>query len=58
MIYRLYRNMASELGFGEFHLYLRPVHFEVAQQKRSAEPKPVFITDILEDDSSVDRYQP
>lgn len=48
--------MASELGFDDFHLYLRPVQFEVAEQKDKTEQRPVFITAILEDDSSVDRY--
>ncbi|XP_059209493.1 coiled-coil domain-containing protein 162-like [Centropristis striata] len=55
---QLYRNVASELGFDEFHLYLRPVQFEVAEQKDKAEQRPVFITAILEDDSSVDRFNP
>ncbi|XP_074517834.1 coiled-coil domain-containing protein 162-like [Sebastes fasciatus] len=55
---QLYRNVASELGFDEFHLYLRPVQFEVAEQKDKAEQRPVFITAILEDDISVDRFTP
>ncbi|TDG99230.1 hypothetical protein EPR50_G00207510 [Perca flavescens] len=55
---QLYRNVASELGFDEFHLYLRLVQFEVAAQKDKAEQRPVFITAILEDDSSVDRFTP
>ncbi|XP_044023592.1 uncharacterized protein si:ch73-242m19.1 isoform X2 [Siniperca chuatsi] len=55
---QLYRNVASELGFDDFHLYLRPVQFEVAEQKDKAEQRPVFITAILEDDSSVDRFTP
>ncbi|XP_053192243.1 uncharacterized protein si:ch73-242m19.1 [Scomber japonicus] len=54
----LYRNVASELGFDEFHLYMRPVPFEVAEQKERAEQRPVFITALLEDDSSVDRFTP
>ncbi|XP_049452775.1 uncharacterized protein si:ch73-242m19.1 isoform X1 [Epinephelus fuscoguttatus] len=55
---QLYRNMASELSFDEFHLYLRPLQFEVAEQKDRTEQRPVFITAILEDDSSVDRFTP
>lgn len=47
--------MASELGFDDFHLHLRPVQFEVAEQKDKVEQRPVFITAILEDDSCVDR---
>lgn len=56
LFHRLYRNVASELGFGEFHLYLRPLHFEFAHQKVRAQQRPVFITEILKDDGSVDRY--
>ncbi|KAI3367519.1 hypothetical protein L3Q82_026373, partial [Scortum barcoo] len=55
---QLYRNGASELGFDHFHLHLRPVHFEVAEQTDKTEQRPVFITAILEDDSSVDRFTP
>ncbi|CAJ1073323.1 uncharacterized protein si:ch73-242m19.1 isoform X2 [Xyrichtys novacula] len=55
---QLYRNVASELGFDQFHLYLRPVQFEVAEQKYKTEQSPVFITAILEDDSCVDRFIP
>ncbi|XP_045918386.1 uncharacterized protein si:ch73-242m19.1 isoform X3 [Micropterus dolomieu] len=55
---QLYRNVASELGFDDFHLYLRPVQFEVAEHNDKAEQRPVFITAILEDDSSVDRFIP
>jgi len=46
---RLYRNAASELGFGGFHLHLRPVTFETAEQR------PVVTTETLEDDGTVDR---
>ncbi|XP_019133387.2 uncharacterized protein si:ch73-242m19.1 [Larimichthys crocea] len=55
---QLYRHVASELGFDDFHLHLRPVQFEVAEQKDKAEPRPVFITATLEDDSCVDRFTP
>ncbi|KAM7376223.1 hypothetical protein PAMP_005966 [Pampus punctatissimus] len=55
---QLYRNVASDLGFDEFHLYMRPVQFEVAEQKIQVEQRPVFITAILEDDSCVDRFTP
>ncbi|XP_047466605.1 uncharacterized protein si:ch73-242m19.1 [Mugil cephalus] len=55
---QLYRNVASELGFGESHLYLRPLQFEAAEQKDRVLQRPVFITSTLEDDSSVDRFTP
>ncbi|XP_071354884.1 uncharacterized protein [Trachinotus anak] len=55
---QLYRAVASELSFSESHLYLRPVQFEVAEQKVQTEQRPIFITAVLEDDSSVDRFTP
>ncbi|XP_025756859.1 uncharacterized protein si:ch73-242m19.1 isoform X3 [Oreochromis niloticus] len=55
---QLYRNVALELGFEEFHLYLRPLQFECTDQKVRVQQRPVFITEILEDDSSVDRFIP
>nr|XP_009675270.1 PREDICTED: transmembrane protein FLJ37396 [Struthio camelus australis] len=56
---RLYKAFAREMGFGEFHLYLRPVHFEFASYKEKADHiPPIFITSLLEDDSCVDRYIP
>nr|XP_044613213.1 uncharacterized protein LOC106829732 isoform X1 [Equus asinus] len=56
---RLYKELACEMGFEEFHLYLRPVHFEFASHKDKADhPPPVFITSLLEDSDRVDRYSP
>ncbi|MEE6475995.1 hypothetical protein FKM82_010933 [Ascaphus truei] len=57
LLSRTYKVFAEEMGFNEFHLYLRPVHFEFASHK-GQEPPPMFITALLEDDSSVDRYTP
>ncbi|XP_070651600.1 uncharacterized protein [Bos indicus] len=56
---RLYKDLACEMGFEEFHLYLRPVHFESASHKdKVVHPPPVFITSLLEDSDCVDRYSP
>ncbi|XP_077981616.1 uncharacterized protein LOC144436648 [Glandiceps talaboti] len=55
----LYKRHAFEMGFEEFHLYLRYVQFEFASFKENADqPPPVFITALQEDDSSIDRYVP
>ncbi|CAD7678215.1 unnamed protein product [Nyctereutes procyonoides] len=55
----LYKVLAREMGFEEFHLYLRPVHFEFASHKDKIDhPPPVFITSLLEDSDRVDRYSP
>ncbi|KAM5282564.1 LOW QUALITY PROTEIN: uncharacterized protein RBU33_014186 [Hipposideros larvatus] len=49
--------MAWEMGFEEFHLYLRPVHFEFASHKDKMDHSPpVFITSLLENSDHVDRY--
>ncbi|KAM6365997.1 uncharacterized protein FN964_002404 [Alca torda] len=56
---RLYKAFAMEAGFGEFHLYLKPVLFESASHKEKADHlPPLFITSLLEDDSCVERYIP
>ncbi|KAM6181754.1 uncharacterized protein O8D03_000195 [Erethizon dorsatum] len=56
---RLYKELAWETGFEEFHLYLRPVHFEFASHKDKVDQSaPVFITSLLEDAGRVDRYSP
>ncbi|KAK4824337.1 hypothetical protein QYF61_013672 [Mycteria americana] len=47
---------AMEAGFEEFHLYLRPVHFESASHREKADHLlPIFIASLLEDDSCVDK---
>ncbi|XP_074751165.1 LOW QUALITY PROTEIN: uncharacterized protein LOC141954983 [Athene noctua] len=56
---RFYKAFAMEAGFGEFHLYLRPVLFESASHREKADHvPPIFITSLLEDGSCVDRYIP
>ncbi|XP_077145694.1 uncharacterized protein LOC143807719 isoform X2 [Ranitomeya variabilis] len=56
---RTYTQFAEEMGFNQFHLYLRPVQFEFASHKGHEEQKPpMFITSLIEDDSCVDRYLP
>ncbi|XP_063773167.1 uncharacterized protein LOC134909816 isoform X2 [Pseudophryne corroboree] len=56
---RTYLCFAEEMGFNEFHLYIRPVQFEFASHKGQADNMPpMFITSLLEDDSCVDRYSP
>ncbi|XP_057593722.1 uncharacterized protein LOC130854855 [Hippopotamus amphibius kiboko] len=56
---RLYKDLACEMGFEEFHLYLRPIHFEFASHEdKVVHPPPVFITSLLEDSDRVDRYSP
>ncbi|XP_009892173.1 PREDICTED: transmembrane protein FLJ37396 [Charadrius vociferus] len=59
LLARLYKAFAMEAGFGEFHLYLRPMLFESASHGEKADHlPPLYITSLLEDDSCVDRYIP
>lgn len=54
--FSLYKKMALEMGFEEFHLHLRPVHFEFATHKDKVDhPPPVFITSLLENSDCGDR---
>ncbi|XP_077868441.1 uncharacterized protein LOC100372084 [Saccoglossus kowalevskii] len=56
---KLYKRHAFDMGFEEYHLFLRYVPFEFASFKENADaPPPVFITALHEDDSNVDRYVP
>ncbi|XP_044147086.1 uncharacterized protein LOC122935380 [Bufo gargarizans] len=59
LLSRTYLKFAEEMGYNQFHLYLRPVQFEFASHKDQGEQKPpMFITSLIEDDSCVDRYSP
>ncbi|XP_029350211.1 uncharacterized protein LOC115036227 [Echeneis naucrates] len=51
---QLYKAVASELSFKEFHLYMRPLQFEVTEQEAQTEQRPIFISELLEDDTCVD----
>ncbi|WAR27022.1 hypothetical protein MAR_012726 [Mya arenaria] len=55
----IYRQQAQEMGFDDFHMYMRFVQMEFAGFKEDAgKPPPTFITSVLEDESLVDRYTP
>ncbi|XP_048829785.1 uncharacterized protein si:ch73-242m19.1 [Brienomyrus brachyistius] len=55
---QLYERFALLMGFGKFHLYMRPVPFETAVLREKPEKVPECITALPRDDSSVDRYIP
>ncbi|XP_019634139.1 PREDICTED: uncharacterized protein LOC109477364 [Branchiostoma belcheri] len=54
----LYKQSAFEMGFDEYHTYLRMVQFEFASRKENIDTGPIFITAVMEDESIVDRYLP
>ena len=48
--------MASEMGYDEFHMYLRLLQFEFASRKERVDPSPSMITSFTVDDMSADRF--
>lgn len=50
-----YKHRAKEIGFDEYHAFLRAVSFDFAQAKPEAEMQSALITLVTEDDSRVDR---
>jgi len=52
---RLYKQAASEMGFEEFHLYLRLVQFEFANRKEKVDQHPSLRASFIPDDISTDR---
>lgn len=54
-----YRRVGSELGFEDFHMFLRYVQFDFAKYKDTAgNPPPVFVSELHSEDSQIDRYVP
>lgn len=55
---KIYQKQAVDLGYDEFHLYLRPIQFEAAKRKEGAETmKPLlYISSIQDDDAAMDKY--
>ena len=50
-----YKRQAKEIGFDEYHAFLRAVSFDFAQAKPEAEMQNVLITVVTEDDSRIVR---
>ncbi|THD24003.1 Transmembrane protein [Fasciola hepatica] len=57
---KIYLNFANEMGFDDFHLFIRPLQFEAAKYKEGADEfrPPIYITAIQDDDSSLDKFLP
>ena len=47
--------MASEMGYEEFHMYLRLLQFEFASRKDRVDPSPSMISSFVVDDINADR---
>lgn len=56
---KIYRMHANEMGYEDFHMFMRYVQFDFAKYKENAgQPPPVFVNDLSADDSTIDRYVP
>ena len=47
--------MASEMGYDEFHMYLRLLQFEFASRKDRIDPSPSMVNSFIVDDMNADR---
>ena len=54
---KIYLRTAIEMGYDEFHLFLRPLQFEAAKYKEGVDEAkpPLYITTVQDDDSVVDK---
>ncbi|KAK2144748.1 hypothetical protein LSH36_734g02004 [Paralvinella palmiformis] len=57
-VLQIYRRQAKDMSYEDFHLFLRFVQFEYAAHKERLTKPPIYITDLQEDDSMVDRVTP
>ncbi|XP_061091953.1 uncharacterized protein LOC133124596 [Conger conger] len=58
LLSQLYSGFAREMGFEQFYLHLRPIQFEFAVHKEKTDKLPLFVTALLQNDSTIDRYTP
>lgn len=55
----LYRKLAYEMGFEEYHMYMRYVQMDFAKYNEDAgAPPPLFVNEVAADDIQIDRYVP
>lgn len=54
---KIYLHTAMDLGYDEFHLFIRPIQFEAAKFKEGADEArpPLYITSVQDDDSILDK---
>ncbi len=56
-LFKIYKKQANEMGFDDFHLFMRYVQLEFAKPKdQVAQTPPLFVTDTEE--AQMDRYVP
>ena len=56
IFFRIYRKLASQMGFDSHHFHLRPMSFETAQQRKSVDPHPTTMTTFVVLDVMADKY--
>lgn len=54
---KIYKKQSNEMGFEDFHMFLRYLEFDIAKYKDNAgQPPPIFINELNSEDSKIDRY--
>jgi hypothetical protein len=54
---KMYPKIAEEMGFEEFHMYLRYVQFDFAMHKENAgAPPPLLVSELNPEETQLDRY--
>lgn len=54
---KMYPKIAEEMGFEEFHMYLRYVQFDFATYKQNAgAPPPLLVSELNPEETQIDRY--
>ena len=53
----IYKKQCNEMGFEDFHLFLRYIEFDIAKYKDNpGQSVPIFVNEMNSEDSQIDRY--
>lgn len=53
---KIYTKQALEMGFEEFHMYMRYIQFDFAKYKEDAgKPPPAVVTELTMEDAKIDK---
>ena len=56
---KIYTKMASEMGFENFHLFMRYIQFDFAKLNNDAgKLPPLYVNDLSMEDSKIDKFAP
>ena len=53
---KIYKSLAIDMGYEDYHMYLRYVQFDFAKYKENASLQPAIYVSEATDESEIDRY--